>query len=48
MDSSKDKIIGMVYIDLSHLLSSSNELRQKGFDAWFPIYNFEYGLCGDI
>jgi hypothetical protein len=44
MDSSQEKIIGIVYIDLGHLLSSSDEQVQKGFDAWFPIFNFEYGL----
>jgi len=47
-DQVRGRLIGIVNIDLSPLLTSRNEELQKGLDAWFPIYNVELGLRGDL
>lgn len=44
----KDKMIGTVQVDLSPLLTSKNEKVQEQQEAWYPIYNFEKGLRGDL
>lgn len=43
-----DQYIGTVNIDLSPLLASWDDVKQKNLDAWYPIYNFEKGLRGDL
>lgn len=45
---SKDKMIGTVTIDISSLLQSRTEKLQTDLDAWYPIYNYEKGLRGDL
>ena len=41
----RDKIIGTVNIDLSQLLSLNNV---RILDSFFPIFNFEKGLRGEL
>ena len=47
-DHGRDKLIGVANIDLSPLLTTGNEESLKSLDAWFPIYNVDFGLRGDI
>lgn len=41
-------MIGTVTIDISPLLQSRTEKLQTDLDAWYPIYNYEKGLRGDL
>lgn len=52
---SGDKLIGSVIIDLSYLLQTrdefdddQNRLQPQILKAWFPIFNYEQGLRGDL
>ena len=44
----RDRIIGTVTIDISPFFISTHQELHQGLEAWFPIYNVEKGLRGDL
>lgn len=45
---SSNKLIGTVVVDLGPLITNNQSEDKEKLEAWFPIYNFEQGLRGDL